>query len=102
MGVTVHGMECVNRAKAPTGRDELTCSDFPSHMLEMVIQTVVIAQWRARMSLLRNSRVSVGPYLGLVSEAVAWHCFAIQSQRDMRVVRAQRDVRVVQSQRDGM
>ena len=34
------------------------------------------------MPLLCNSTVSVGPYLGLVSEAVAWHCFAIQSQHD--------------------
>ena len=63
-----------------------------THMLEMVIRIVVIAQWRAHMSLLRNSDISVGPYLGLASEAVAWHCFAIQSHRNERVVESQRDV----------
>ena len=58
---------------------------------EMVIRIVVFAQRRPRMPLLRNSNVSVGPYLGLVSEAVAWHCFAIQSRRDVRFVESQRD-----------
>jgi hypothetical protein len=52
---------------------------------------IVIADWRARMPLLRNFNVSVGPYLGLVSEAVAWHFFAIQSRRDVRFVESQRD-----------
>ena len=43
------------------------------------------------MPSLRNSGISVGPYLGLASEAVAWHCFAIQSHRDVRVAELQRD-----------
>ncbi len=88
---SAHGMQRVNRVKAPTGRHESTYPDFPSPMLETVIRVSVIAQWRARMSLLRNFDVSVGPYLGLASEAGAWHCFAIQSQHDERVAESQRD-----------
>ena len=78
--------------RCPTGRHESTYPDVPLHMLETVIRFAVIAPWQARMSLLRNSDSSVGPYLGLVSEPVAWHCFAIQSQRDVRVVESRRDV----------
>ena len=35
------------------------------------------------MPLLRNSDISVGPFLGLASEAFAWHCFAIQPQPEV-------------------
>jgi len=88
---SARGIECDRRAKVPTGRHEAIYPDFPSPMLETVIRVAVIAEWRARMPLLRNSNVSVGPYLGLVSEAVAWHCFAIQSPRAVRVVESRRD-----------
>ena len=84
-GITFHSP---SQDSASPDLTPLLCSALA---FEMVIRIVVFAQWRPRMSLLRNSDVSVGLYQGLVFEAVACHGFAIQSHRDVRIVESQRD-----------
>ena len=67
-----------------------------------VIRIVVIAQSRHVCRCFATQANAPNDYLGPASEAGAWPCFAIQSQRNERVVVLQRDVRVVESQRDVM
>ncbi len=49
-------------------------------MLETAIRMVVIAYWRHACRCFATPKDASYEFLGLASEAVAWHCFAIQSQ----------------------
>ena len=49
-------------------------------VLATLIRIVVIAHWRHACRCFATQTPAMDEFLGLVSEAVAWHCFAIQSQ----------------------
>ena len=55
---------------------------WPSVRARYVDPHCCVRSLPAHMPLLRNSDVSAGRFLGLVSEACAWPCLAIHQQRD--------------------